>query len=41
LADIGFQGVMTIECELGGDNSEYVVKTKKYLEDLVKKSYKK
>lgn len=41
LADIGFQGVMTIECELGGDNFEYVVKTKKYLEDLVKKSYKK
>ncbi|MBO5465671.1 MAG: sugar phosphate isomerase/epimerase [Alistipes sp.] len=41
LAEIGFEGVMTIECELGGDNSEYIAKTKKYLEDLVKDIYKK
>ena len=41
LAEIGFEGVMTIECELGGDNSEYILKTKKYIEDLAKDAYKK
>jgi sugar phosphate isomerase/epimerase len=35
LKDIGFKGVMTIECELGGDNTDYVLKTKKYLEELI------
>jgi sugar phosphate isomerase/epimerase len=41
LADIGFEGVATIECELGGDNSEYIAKTKKYLEELIKEAYSK
>lgn len=39
LKDIGFTGVMTIECEMGGDNSQYILDTKKYLEDLVDKTY--
>ena len=41
LKDIGFTGVMTIECEMGGDNSQYILDTKKYLEELVDKNYKK
>ena len=36
LKDIGFKGVMTIECELGGDNTDYILKTKEYLEDLIR-----
>lgn len=39
LKDIGFTGVMTIECEMGGDNTQYVIDTKKYLEELVDKTY--
>jgi sugar phosphate isomerase/epimerase len=39
LKEIGFKGVMTIECELRGDNSAYVNDTKKYLEDLIEQSY--
>ena len=39
LKDIGFTGVMTIECEMGGDNSQYIIDTKKYLEELVDKNY--
>ena len=41
LKDIGFKGVMTIECELSGDNNDYVLETKKYLEKLIKDTYKK
>ena len=41
LKDIGFSGVMTIECELSGDNNDYVIATKKYLEKLIKDIYKK
>lgn len=33
----GFKGVMTIEVELDGDNSDYIVKTKNYLEGLIDK----
>ncbi len=39
LKEIGFKGVMTIECELRGDNSEYVLNTKKYLEGLIEQTY--
>ena len=39
LKDVGFKGVMTIECEMGGDNTQYLIDTKKYLEDLVQKTY--
>ena len=39
LKEIGFKGVMTIECELRGDNSAYVNETKKYLEGLIEQSY--
>ncbi|MBP3565648.1 MAG: sugar phosphate isomerase/epimerase [Alistipes sp.] len=39
LKDVGFTGVMTIECEMGGDNTQYVIDTKKYLEELVDKTY--
>lgn len=39
LKEIGFKGVMTIECELRGDNSAYVLETKKYLEELVRQTY--
>ena len=39
LKEIGFKGVMTIECELRGDNSAYVNETKQYLEGLIEQSY--
>ena len=39
LKDIGFKGVMTIECELRGDNSAYVNDTKKYLEGLIEQNF--
>lgn len=32
-----FQGAITIECELGGNNHDYVVMTRKYLQDLLDK----
>lgn len=33
----GFDGAITIECELNGDRHDYVVKTKEYLQDLLNK----
>ena len=39
LKEIGFKGVMTIECELRGDNSVYVNDTKKYLEGLIEQNF--
>ena len=41
LKEIGFKGVMTIECELRGDNSAYVNDTKKYLEGLIEQNFDK
>lgn len=35
LKQINFQGTITIECELSGERTEYILKTKKYLEDLI------
>lgn len=35
LKSIHFKGNMTLECELSGTNSEYILKTKKYLETLI------
>jgi sugar phosphate isomerase/epimerase len=32
-----FSGAITIECELDGSNKDYVVKTRKYLQDLLDK----
>lgn len=37
LKAMNFKGVMTIEVELGGNNSDYIVATKKYLEGLIDK----
>ena len=34
LKQIGFKGAITIEYELAGSNNEYILKTKKYLENL-------
>lgn len=33
----GFKGAVTIECELNGTRHDYVVKTRKYLQDLLDK----
>lgn len=33
----GFQGAVTIECELNGSRHDYVVKTRKYLQELLDK----
>lgn len=33
----GYEGSLTIECELRGDNQEYLVKTRKYLQKLLDK----
>lgn len=33
----GFQGAVTIECELNGSQHDYVVKTRKYLQELLDK----
>ncbi len=33
----GFKGALTIECELNGARHDYVVKTRKYLQDLLDK----
>ena len=35
LKQIDFTGTITIECELSGAKSDYIRKTKKYLEDLI------
>lgn len=35
LKQIGFKGAITIEYELAGSNNEYILKTKKYLENLI------
>lgn len=35
LKKLGFTGAITIECEMGGNNREYILKTKKYLENLI------
>ena len=35
LKKIGFKGALTIEFELSGASSDYLLKTKKYLEDLI------
>ena len=36
----GFQGALTIECELNGARHDYVVQTRKYLQDLLNTSAK-
>lgn len=33
----GFQGAVTIECELNGSQHDYVIKTRKYLQELLDK----
>lgn len=33
----GFQGAVTIECELNGNRHDYVIKTRKYLQELLDK----
>lgn len=33
----GFQGAVTIECELNGSRHDYVVKTRQYLQELLDK----
>jgi sugar phosphate isomerase/epimerase len=38
LKQIGFRGSITIEYELAGRNSEYLLKTKGYLENIIKNS---
>jgi L-ribulose-5-phosphate 3-epimerase len=38
LKKLGFKGNITIEYELSGQNSEYILKTKKYLENLISAS---
>ena len=35
LKKIGFKGALTIEFELSGASKDYLLKTKKYLEDLI------
>lgn len=35
LKQMDFQGTITIECELSGEKSDYILKTKKYLENLI------
>jgi sugar phosphate isomerase/epimerase len=35
LKKMNFKGNITIECELSGDNKEYILNTKKYLEKLI------
>jgi L-ribulose-5-phosphate 3-epimerase len=35
LKNLGFRGNVTIEYELGGENNEYILKTKKYLENII------
>jgi L-ribulose-5-phosphate 3-epimerase len=35
LKKLGFNGSITIECELSGSNNEYILKTKDYLEKLI------
>lgn len=35
LKSINFRGNITLECELSGANSDYILKTKKYLEALI------
>ncbi len=39
LKEIGFTGPITIECELGGNNNQYILDTKKYLEELINQNY--
>jgi L-ribulose-5-phosphate 3-epimerase len=31
----GYQGAITIECELNGNQHDYVIKTRKYLQGLL------
>jgi L-ribulose-5-phosphate 3-epimerase len=33
----GYKGAITIECELGGDNHDYILKTRKYFQNLIDK----
>jgi L-ribulose-5-phosphate 3-epimerase len=33
----GYKGAITIECELNGDNRDYVLKTRKYFQNLIDK----
>jgi L-ribulose-5-phosphate 3-epimerase len=33
----GFKGAVTIECELNGSRHDYVIKTRKYLQELLDK----
>lgn len=35
LKEIKFQGTITIECELSGEKKDYIIDTKKYLENLI------
>ena len=35
LKKLGFNGSITIECELAGHNTDYILKTKKYLEGII------
>jgi sugar phosphate isomerase/epimerase len=35
LKKLGFAGAITIECEMGGSNRDYILKTKNYLENLI------
>lgn len=35
LKQISFKGNITIECELSGDSKDYIVKTRKYLQELI------
>lgn len=37
LKRVGFNGALTIECELSGSNLNYVAETRKYLQDLLDK----
>lgn len=38
LKKINFKGTITIECELSGERRDYILKTKKYLENLIASS---
>jgi len=38
LKQLDFRGEITIEYELAGRNSEYLLKTKGYLENIIKNS---
>lgn len=33
----GFEGAITIECELNGTRHDYVIQTREYLQDLLEK----